>query len=151
RLTPLVGREEEIELVLRRWAQAKNGGGRVVLLSGEPGIGKSRIIAAIRERLEGDYTFLRYFCSPHTQGSAVRPAIGQLERAAGFEPGDKPERKLDKLEALLARISTSVEDVLLLAELLSIPTAERYPVLDLTPQRKREKTFQALLRQLDGL
>src|SRR5262245_30473783 len=88
RLTPLVGREEEIELVLRRWAQAKNGGGRVVLLSGEPGIGKSRIIAAIRERLEGDYTFLRYFCSPHTQDSALRPAIAQLERAAGFEPGD---------------------------------------------------------------
>jgi hypothetical protein len=105
-LTPLVGREEEIELLLRRWARAKTGEGQVVLLSGEPGIGKSRIAATALEKLQGEpHTRLRYFCSPHHHASALHPFISQLERAAGFERDDAPERKLDKLEGLRAPAS----------------------------------------------
>ena len=149
--TPLVGREEEIELLLRRWQRAKSGEGQVVLLSGEPGIGKSRITAALQKRLAGEpHTRLRYFCSPHHQDSALHPTIAQLERAAGFAREDTPEIKLTKLEALLAATQPSNEDMALLAELLSIPAAatDRYPASNLTPQRKKEQTFEALLRQL---
>jgi class 3 adenylate cyclase len=104
-LTPLVGREEELELLLRRWPRAKAGDGQVVLLSGEPGIGKSRLTAAFRERLEGEpHIRLRYFCSPHHQDSALHPFIAQLERAAGFARHDAVEARLDKLEALLRRL-----------------------------------------------
>ena len=100
--TPLVGREEELELLLRRWQQAKSGEGRVVLISGEPGIGKSRLTAALSEQIGTEpHTRLRYFCSPHHQNSALYPVIVQLERAAGFERDDGPEAKLDKLETLL--------------------------------------------------
>jgi hypothetical protein len=125
--TPMVGREEEIELLLRRWRQVKNGDGRVVLLSGEPGIGESRLIAAVQEELRPEpHTRLRYFCSPHHRDSALYPIIAQLERAGGIERADGPETKLDKLEALLARTAPPVdEDVALLAELLSIPTGGR--------------------------
>ncbi len=87
-LTPLVGREEEIELILRRWEQAQAGQGRVVLLSGEPGIGKSRCVAAVIERLREPHLRLRYFCSPHRQDSALYPFIEQLQRAAGFGRDD---------------------------------------------------------------
>jgi class 3 adenylate cyclase len=99
--TPLVGREEEIELLGRRWAQAKSGAGRVVLVSGEPGIGRdwSR---RFRESLEAEpHTRLRYFCSSHHQESALFPFIGQLERKSGFERDDTPSARLDKLEALV--------------------------------------------------
>ena len=143
--TPLVGREEEVDLLQRHWHRAKGGEGRVVLLSGEPGIGKSRLTVALQERLQNEpHTRLRYFCSPHHQDSALHPTIAQLERAAGFERDDTPERKLDKLAALLALASP--EDGALLAELLSLPTEGRFPPLQLTPQRKKEKTFEALLR-----
>ena len=102
-LTPLVGRDEEIELLLRRWEQAKSGEGRVVLISGEPGIGKSRLTAALSERIEAEpHTRLRYFCSPHHQDSALYPVIAQLERAAGFARDDTAEAKLGKLRGLLA-------------------------------------------------
>jgi predicted ATPase/class 3 adenylate cyclase len=149
--TPLVGREEEIELLIRLWQRAKSGEGQVVLLSGEPGIGKSRITAALHQRLAGEpHTRLRYFCSPHHQDSALHPTIAQLERAAGFAREDAPEIKLTKLETLLAPTRPSDEDVALLAELLSIPAAAtgRYRAPNLTPQRKKEQTFEALLRQL---
>jgi class 3 adenylate cyclase/predicted ATPase/DNA polymerase III delta prime subunit len=149
-LTPLVGREEEVDLLRRQWNRAKRGEGRVVLLSGEPGIGKSRLTAALQERIEKEpHTRLRYFCSAHHQDSALHPIIAQLERAAGFEREDTPEAKLDKLATVLG--PASPEDGTLLAELLSLPTEGRFPALQLTPQRKKEKTFEALLRQLEGL
>jgi len=150
--TPLVGREEEFELLRRRWDQAKTGAGRAVLISAEPGIGKSRLAEAFRESLEGEpHRRLRYFCSLHHQDSALFPIISQLERAAGFAGDDSPEAKLDKLQALVSTTGPAEDDVPLLAELLSVPLDSRYPDLDLTPQRKKEKTFEALLRQLEGV
>ena len=107
-LTELVGREEELELLLRRWSKAKTGEGQVVLLSGEAGIGKSRLTAALMERLEGEpHTRLRYFCSPQHTDSALYPIIGQMERAAGLAHDDTAQAKLDKLDAVLAQTSTS--------------------------------------------
>jgi TolB-like protein/class 3 adenylate cyclase/predicted ATPase len=151
RATPLVGREEEVEVLRRRWAQAKAGAGRVALISGEPGIGKSRLAETFREYIVGDpHTRLRYFCSPHHQDSALFPIIAQLERAADFERGDAPAVKLDKLQSLVSP-TASVDDIPLLAELLSLPLSDHYPALDLTPQRKKQKIFEALLNQLSGL
>src|SRR5215469_1849168 len=151
--TPLVGREEEIELLLRRWGRAKAGDGQVVLISGEPGIGKSRIAQSVVERLSGElHTRLRYFCSPHHQDSALYPSTAQLERAAGFRRDDTDDQRLDKLEALLAQGTNDLsEAVPLLADLLSIPTGDRYPPLNLTPQKQREKTLHAQLAQVEGL
>ena len=151
--TPLVGRDEEIELLLRRWAQAKAGDGAVVLISGEPGIGKSRLIQALQERLRDEpHTRLRFFCSPHYQDSALYPAIAQLERAAGFGREDTPEQRLDKLEAVLAQATNDLgEATPLIADLLAIPTGDRYPPLTLTPQKRKEKMLHALLAQAEGL
>jgi DNA-binding winged helix-turn-helix (wHTH) protein/predicted ATPase len=151
-LTPLVGRDEEIDLLLRRWERAKTGDGQVVLISGEPGIGKSRIVAALRERIEAEpYLRLRYFCSPHHQDSALSPSVDQLGRAAGFARDDPPATKLEKLEALLARTEPPDEDVALFADLMSLPSSERHPLPSLSPQRKKERTLEALVRQLEGL
>jgi len=151
--TPLIGREEEIELLLRRWDQAKRGEGCVVLLSGEPGIGKSRIAQTIVERLNDEpHARLRYFCSPHHQDSALYPAITQLERAAGFRRDDSDEQRLDKLEALLSRGTTDLSEVVpLFADWLLIPTGDRYPALDLNPEKRKEKTHEVGLAQVEGL
>jgi class 3 adenylate cyclase/tetratricopeptide (TPR) repeat protein len=151
-LTALVGREEELELLLRRWSKAKSGEGQVVLLSGEAGIGKSRLTAALLERLSGEaHTRLRYFCSPLHTDSAFYPIIGQLERAAGLAHDDKPQAKLDKLDAVLAQTSTSPEDAALFAEMLSLPNDGRYPALEPAPEQRRQRTLDALTSQLAGL
>jgi len=151
--TPLIGRAEEIDLLLRRWDQAKRGDGCVVLVAGEPGIGKSRIAETILERLSNEpHARLRYFCSPHHQDSALHPSIAQLERAAGFRRDDTDEQRLDKLEAVLAQGTDDLSKVVpLFANLLSIPIGDRYPPLDLTPQKRKEKTLQAKLAQVEGL
>ena len=149
-LTELVGREEELEILLRRWSKAKTGEGQVVLLSGEAGIGKSRLTAALLERLATEpYTRLRYFCSPQHTDSALYPIIGQMERAAGLAHEDTAQVKFDKLDALLAQTSTSKQDVSLFADMLSLPNDGRYPTLDLAPQQWRQKTMGALTAQME--
>jgi class 3 adenylate cyclase/predicted ATPase len=151
-LTPLVGREEELELLMRRWQRVKAGGGQVVLLSGEPGIGKSRLIVELEQRIAAETQVgLRYFCLPHYQDSPLRPIIARWEQAAGFARGDGSEEKLRKLEAMLLSGGTSAEDLALIADLLSVPTEGRYPKLEYSPQRKKEKLFEALNRWLAGL
>jgi class 3 adenylate cyclase len=151
-LTELVGREEELELLLRRWSKAKNGEGHVVLLSGEAGIGKSRLTAALMERLAGEpHARLRYFCSPQHTDSALYPIIGQMERAAELAHGDTAQVRLDKFDALLAQTSTSAQDVSLFADMLSLPNDGRYPALDMTPEQRRQKTLEALGWQLEAL
>ncbi|SEF15007.1 Double zinc ribbon [Rhizobiales bacterium GAS191] len=151
-LTPLVGREEEIDLLLRRWRQAKDGAGRVVLLSGEPGIGKSRITETLVERVAGEpHTRLRYSCSPHHSDSALYPIISQLERAARLDRDDSPIAKRDKLRALLSLASTSAEDAALITELLSLPI-DMLPVpVAVTPQRRKQMMLEALVRQVEAL
>jgi hypothetical protein len=139
-LTELVGRAEETELLLRRWSLAKSGEGQVVLISGEAGVGKSRLTAALLENLAPEpRTRLRYFCSPQHTDSAFYPIIGQMERAAGLLHDDAPQQKLDKLDALLAQTSSSIQDAPLFAEMLSLPSDGRYPTLELTPQQRRQK------------
>jgi len=150
--TPFVGREEELDRLARLWQQAKDGSGRVVLISGEPGIGKSRLTAVLRQRLQAErHNVFQYFCSPHHRDTPFFPIINQLERGARFERDDIPEAKLDKLRALLAPVAPSEEDIGLIAELLSLPYSGRYHVPDLTrPQRKKENTLEALVRYLAG-
>jgi class 3 adenylate cyclase/tetratricopeptide (TPR) repeat protein len=151
-LTVLVGREEEFELLLRRWSRAKSGEGQVALLSGEAGIGKSRLTAAMLERLVSEpHTRLRYFCSPQHTDSTLYPIIAQLERAAGVARDDTPQAKLNKLDAMLAQTSTSIQDTALFAEMLSLPNDGRYPASELTPQQRRQRTMEALVAQLEAL
>jgi class 3 adenylate cyclase/predicted ATPase len=151
-LTELIGRQEELELLLRRWSKAKTGQGQVVLLSGEPGIGKSRLTVAVMERLASEpHARLRYFCSPQHMDSALYPIISQMERAAGFTHDDPMQTKLDKIDALLDRSFTKSQDAALLAEMLSLTNDGRYPRLEFTAPQRRQKTFEALNAQLEAL
>ena len=151
-LTVLVGRDEEFELLLRRWQRAKSGEGQVVLLSGEAGIGKSRLTAALLENLATEpHARLRYFCSSQHTNSALYPIISQMERAAGLVHDDTPQARLDKLDTVLAQTSTSIEDAALFAEMLSLPNDGRYPALELTPEQRRQRTLDALILQVQAL
>lgn len=151
-LTDLVGREEELETLLPRWSKARTGEGQVVLISGEAGIGKSRLTAALLERLEAEpHIRLRYFCSPQHSDSAFYPIINQMERAAGFAHDDGLQVKSDKLDALLAQSLTPRHDAALFAEMLSLPNEGRYPTLELAAPQRRQKTLQALTSQLEAL
>jgi len=151
-LTTLVGREEELELLLRRWSRAKAGLGQVVLLSGEAGIGKSRLAAALSEAIASEpHTRLRYFCSPQHVDSPFYPIIRHFERAAGVARDDAPQIKADKLDTLFALVSIPKQDAPLFAELLSVPNDGRYPTFDLAPQQRRERTMNALAAQMEAL
>ena len=151
-LTDLVGRQEELDVLMRRWSNAQNGEGQVVLLSGEAGIGKSRLTAALVERLASEpHTRLRYFCSPRHTDSALYPIISQTERAAGFAHGDSVQTKLDKLDAVLAQSFTPPQHRALFAELLSLPNDGRYPAVEMSPQQRRQRTLEALTTQTVAL
>jgi class 3 adenylate cyclase/predicted ATPase len=148
--TPFVGREEELDLLLAAWRQAKTGEGQVVLVSGEPGIGKSRLVAELVQRVQPEpHLRLRYFCSPYHQDSALYPFISQLERAGDFVRDETAEQKREKLDGLLGPSAESADDIELIAELLSLPNSAA--ALNLTPQRKRSLVLEALVQQLDGL
>jgi class 3 adenylate cyclase/predicted ATPase len=148
-LTPLVGRDEEIDLLLRRWQQIHSGEGRVVLISGEPGIGKSRLVRALRDRLAKN-AVLSFYCSPNHQDSPLYPVIAQLERAAGFRRDDSPAERLAKFEAVV-HSSVANEAAALIAALLAVTAGERYPPPNLSPQRRKQRTLEAVVAQLAAL
>jgi class 3 adenylate cyclase/predicted ATPase len=151
-LTDLVGREEELDLVLRRWSKAKSGVGQVVLVSGEAAIGKSRLTAALLERVATEpHTRLRYFCSPQHADSALYPIMSQMERAARLAHDDTAPAKLDKLDTLLSQSSTPPQDAALFAEMLSLPNDGRYPALELAPHQRRQRILDALAAQTETL
>jgi class 3 adenylate cyclase/predicted ATPase len=151
-MTDLIGRDEEFDLLRRRWIKATEGEGQVVMLSGEAGIGKSRLAAEIMEFLAKEpHRRLRHFCSPQQTNSALHPIISQLERAAGFAREDTPPDKLDKLDSLLRKSATPMEDAGFIADLLSLPNDGRYPENELAPRQRRQKTMDALVRRVETL
>ena len=152
-MAPLVGRDEELDLLLRRWTRAVSGEGQIVLISGEPGIGKSRLVASLQERLREDrHVRLPYFCSPQRTDTALYPIVAQLEHAAGINPDEPPLSQFEKLEQLLSVGMAATEERALIAALLGLNIVhERYPPLHYTPQIRKQKTLEALLRQLENL
>ncbi len=149
---PLIGRDEEMELILSRWKRARRGEGQVVLLSGEAGIGKSRLTVALLEQLAREpHIRLQYFCSPQHTDSTLYPVIGEIWRAAGAVHDDSQQMKADKLDALLAQSSTPPEDAALFAEMLSLPSDGRYRPLEVEPPLRRQKTLKALGAHIDAL
>lgn len=154
RLTPPIGREEEVELLLRRWHKAARGEGSAVILTGEPGIGKSHIAQALEEQLRDTepHITVRLFCSAHHTNSALYPFVCQLERAARFERADLPDAKFTKLVALLGQSGADPDKIVPpLVNLLSLPANDRYRLPEQSPQKRREMTLAALLMQLSAL
>ena len=148
----LFGREEEMELLLRQWRQARQAEGQVVMLIGDAGIGKSNIALALDQRLKGEpHTTLRYFCSAHHTNSALYPFIGQLRRAARFEHDDTPAMKLSKLDLLVAQSNGDPEHLAVLADLLALPMGDGHRLRELSPQERKDRTFATLSAQLSGL
>jgi class 3 adenylate cyclase/predicted ATPase len=149
-LTPLVGREHEFGLLCERWARVKDGEGQAVLLSGEPGIGKSRLVEALKDSLRREgVSCLELRCSPYSQNSALQPVIEHLQRRLHFRPEDAPESKLEKLRQTFSRYRFPQADTLpLFAVLLALPHPTDYPLLSLSPQRQKEKTHEAVVAWL---
>ncbi|HTN49006.1 MAG TPA: AAA family ATPase [Burkholderiaceae bacterium] len=150
---PRVGRDEELGLLLRRWQQAGSGEGRVVLLSGEAGIGKSHLVAALQDAIRSeDHGAVHYYCSPHGMQSALQPVITQLEDLCGFQRGDADLVRLGKIERLVgAAFDGAPDSVALLADLLSIPALDRHAALALSAQRRKELLLDLLAKQVERL
>jgi class 3 adenylate cyclase/predicted ATPase len=153
RLTPLIGREHELAMLLERWTWAKDGDGQVILIAGEAGIGKSRLLHALREKLAGEpHIAISHLCSAYHTNSALHPIVAQLERAAGFASHDEPADRLAKLEALLAQGAEQLDEAApLFGALLGVATDEHYRAPNLSPQRQKQRTFEVLIEQLAGL
>ena len=152
-MTPFVGREHEVALLLDRWRDAGEGEGQVALITGEAGIGKSRMLAALRERIGDEpHVRVRYQCSPHHVNDAFYPITSQIWHAAGFVSGEPAAARLDKLEAMIARSGLEEKDIApLVAALLSIPVEGRYPPLEMAPAEQKERTIAALIALFEGL
>ena len=149
---PILGREEELTLLLRRWDQARQGAGRTVLLSGEAGIGKSRLTAAVEDRLRGEtHLLLRYLCTPHSSDSVLHPVIAQLARAARFEPAASTASRLARLRNLLTHARAPAEDFAILSDLMGLPVDPDAGLAALTPAQRKDRTFAALFHHLDFL
>jgi class 3 adenylate cyclase len=152
-LTPFVGREHEVALLLDRWREASEGEGQVALISGEAGIGKSRVLSALSERIGDEpHVRVRYQCSPHHVNDAFYPITSQIWHAARFVSGEPAAARLDKLEAMIARSGLEGKDIApLVAGLLSIPVEDRYPPLEMAPAEQKERTIAALIALFAGL
>jgi class 3 adenylate cyclase/predicted ATPase/energy-coupling factor transporter ATP-binding protein EcfA2 len=152
-LTPLIGREHEYGLLRDRWQRVRDGAGQVVLLRGEPGIGKSRLVEALKETVEHEGArCLEFRCSPYAQNSALQPVIEHLRRVLKFQPTDTVEKKLNTLEqagvGAVREPPLQSEVIPLLATLLSLPHPDGYPPITLSPQKQKEKTQEALVAWL---
>ncbi len=141
---PLIGRHEELDLLLRRLGRAREGDGKVVLLTGEPGIGKSRLVRALLDTLDDDTLVMSFFCSSHQRDRELHPMIANFEQAGRISKSDTDETKLTKLKRLLAPANPSNETIALFAEMLAIPAGKCYRPLEISPQKRRERLFEAL-------